>query len=212
MASREILLRRLLSLDYVIEHPGLKWLPTEAEKVRAFESLGIERRHLPLRIHRGAVGQTRHYFQLKLPIALEPYRAVFIYVDPGYETATGLRSWGAAHRALWKALRERNRKVEVVAVAREIEALERAKRVLSRWAKNFELPASTHDPSAGEEIAKIESAILIGNVPVLEEYGGLQGALKRSVALKKLARKRSKKTIIEGFSTFWSRRVTRRGF
>ena len=29
VASREILFRRLLSLDYVIEHPGLPWLPTE---------------------------------------------------------------------------------------------------------------------------------------------------------------------------------------
>ena len=49
-ASTEFLLRRLLSLDYVLEHPGLPWLPTEVEKVRAFEALGIERRHLPLRV------------------------------------------------------------------------------------------------------------------------------------------------------------------
>ena len=94
VASKEILLRRLLSLDYVIEHPDLPWLPAEVEKVAAFEALGIERRHLPLRVHRGAVGETRHYFQLKLPIALEPGRGVFVYVDPGHETATALRSWG----------------------------------------------------------------------------------------------------------------------
>ena len=212
VATREILLRRLLSLDYVIEHPGLPWLPTEAEKVRAFESLGIERRHLPLRVHRGAVGETRRYFQLKLPIALEPDRAVFVYVDPGYETATALRSWGAAHRGLWQALREQGRKIKVVAVAREIEALARAERVLGRWTRNFGLAASTHDPLAGEEIARIEQAILTGNVRVLEEYGGLQSALKRSIELKKVARQRSKKTIIEGFSTFWSRRVNGRGF
>ena len=212
VASKEILLRRLLSLDYVIEHAGLPWLPTEPEKVAAFEALGIERRHLPLRVHRGAVGETRHHFQLKLPIALEPSRAVFVYVDPGHETATALRSWGAAHRGLWKALRERDRKVEVVAVAREIEALERVERVLGRWAKNFDLAASAHDPLSGEEIAKIEQAILTGNVRVLEEYGGLQAALKRSVALKKLARKRSNKMIVEGFSTFWSRRITVGGF
>ena len=42
VASTEILLRRLLSLDYVLEHPALPWLPTEPEKVRAFEPLGIE--------------------------------------------------------------------------------------------------------------------------------------------------------------------------
>ena len=91
MASAEIL-RRLLVLDYVLEHPGLPSLPTEPEKVRAFEALGIERRHLPLRVYRGAVGEARHHFRLKLPIALEPDRAVFVYADPRYETATALRS------------------------------------------------------------------------------------------------------------------------
>ena len=84
--------------------------------------------------------------------------------------------------------------------------------MLGRWAKNFDLAASADDPLSGEEIAKIEQAILTGNVRVLEEYGGLQSALKRNVALKKLARKRSNKTIIEGFSTFWSRRIIGGGF
>ncbi len=75
----------------------------------------------------------------------------------------------------------------MVAIAREIEVLERARRVLGRCVKNFDLPASTHDPMAGEEIAKIEQAILKGNVPVIEEYGGLQATFKRSIALKKVA-------------------------
>ena len=50
VASTAILLRRLLALDYVLEHPGLPWLPTESEKLGAFEALGIEPRHLPLRV------------------------------------------------------------------------------------------------------------------------------------------------------------------
>ena len=37
VASAEILLRCLLALDYVLEHPDLPWLPTETEKVRAFD-------------------------------------------------------------------------------------------------------------------------------------------------------------------------------
>ena len=43
IASTEVLMRRLLSLDYVLEHPHLPWLPTEPEKMAAFEALGIER-------------------------------------------------------------------------------------------------------------------------------------------------------------------------
>ncbi len=76
------------------------------------------------------MGETRHHFRLKLPIALEPDRAVLVYADPGYETAAALRSWGAAHRGLWRALRERDRRVEVVIVAREHRSLRRAEKVL----------------------------------------------------------------------------------
>ena len=64
-ASEAVLMRRLLSLDYVLEHPGLPWLPTESEKIGAFEALGIERRILPSRLYRGAAGNTRRYFPLK---------------------------------------------------------------------------------------------------------------------------------------------------
>ena len=103
-ASPGVLMRRLLSLDYVIEHTGLPWLATEHEKVGAFEALGIEPASLPVRVYRGAAGTTRRYFPLKLPIALDSGRAVFVYVDPGHDTATALRSWGAAHRGLWHAL------------------------------------------------------------------------------------------------------------
>ena len=64
-ASADVLMRRLLSLDYVIEHSALPWLPTESEKVAAFEALGIERELLPSRLYRGAAGDTRRYFPLK---------------------------------------------------------------------------------------------------------------------------------------------------
>ena len=77
-ASADVLMRRLLSLDYVIEHSGLPWLPTEPEKVAAFEALGIERELLPSRLYRGAAGDTRRYFPVKLPVALEAERALFV--------------------------------------------------------------------------------------------------------------------------------------
>ena len=37
-------------------------------------------------------GNTRRYCPLKLPVALEAERAVFVYVDPGHQTTTALRS------------------------------------------------------------------------------------------------------------------------
>ena len=47
------------------------------------------------------------------------------------------------------------------------------------------------EPDAGirEELARIERAILQGAVQILEEFGGLQAALKRSVALEKQVRR-----------------------
>ena len=48
--------------------------------------------------------QTR-YFALKLPIAADAKTATFAYIDPGNTTDTELRSWGAAHEWLWRALR-----------------------------------------------------------------------------------------------------------
>ncbi len=65
ITSTEVLMRRLLSLDYVLDHSRLPWLPTEPEKVAAFEALGIERPLLPQRVYRGAAGNLRRYFPLK---------------------------------------------------------------------------------------------------------------------------------------------------
>ena len=50
-ATTHVLMRRLLSLDYLIERPALGWLPTEADKVQRFEALGIERGTFPYRMY-----------------------------------------------------------------------------------------------------------------------------------------------------------------
>ena len=199
-ASTEVLMRRLLSLDYVIEHPGLPWLPTEHEKVGAFQALGLERALLPSRLYRGAAGDTRRYFPVKLPVALDRRRAVFAYVDPGHETATALRSWGSAHRGLWRALEDQGRSVEVVAVTRTSRETERARRVMRGWAE-VSGPAEP-DADIREEVARIERAILKGAVQILAEFGGLQAAMKRSVALEKQVRRQPRPASIHRARTW----------
>ena len=133
-ASSNVVIRRLLSLDYVLEHPGLGWLPTEPEKVEFFQELGLDRRLIPRRIYYGAVGTQKRYFALKLPVAVDAETATFVYVDPGHETDSELRSWGAAHGALWDALRKKGRQVRVIAIGAENKTVERAERVLRAWA------------------------------------------------------------------------------
>ena len=206
IASPEVLWRRLLSLDYVLEHPEKSWLPTESEKVRCFEHLGIPRRRLPQRVYRGAVGNTRRYFALKLPIAVEADSAVFVHVDPGHSTDTALRSWGAAHGRLWAALRKHGRSIQVVAVARDDRALQRAETVLRRWSSTAGSRARTGDPSAAREYAKIKQAMLTGNRAVLDSYGGVTPALKRAIELKPLAKGRVVGVAIDRYVTWGSTR------
>ena len=57
-ATTHVLMRRVLSLDYLIERPTLGWLPTEDDKVRRFEAFGIDRRTFPYRKY-GQPGRAR---------------------------------------------------------------------------------------------------------------------------------------------------------
>ena len=208
---RDVLMRRLLSLDYVIEHPRLPWLPTEAEKVAAFEALGIERRVLPQRAYRGAAGNIRRHFHLGLPLALDAGRAVFVHVDPGHETATALRAWGAAHRELWGLLRDRGHKIEVVAVARTWEASSRADTVLGNWARD---PCpSEHDAETAREIEWIEGVLRSGDVSLIREVcGDIRGGLTRLAELRNRARRQSGRRLLHRVNAWQTERLGGRLF
>ena len=167
-------------------------------------------RHLADARERGAAGSTRRHFPVKLPVALKAARAVFVYAEPGHETATALRSWGDAHRRLWDALRERGRSVEVVAVVRTPGELGRARTILGKWAN----AATASGPAAREpgraarcEIDRIEQAIRGMDDAVIEKHGGLQGCLERIVELKDRLRSSRPGTAIDGFTTWRSSRL-----
>ena len=83
-ATVSVLRRRLLSLDFVLEHPGMNWLPTEGEKVEFIEGLGVHSNLIPRRIYYGAVRAQKRYFALKLPVAGGARTVTFAYVDPGH--------------------------------------------------------------------------------------------------------------------------------
>ena len=177
-ASAWVRLRRLLSLDYVLDHPQPPWLPTEREKVWALEALGLSRRLFPCRHYAGHAQGRRRYFARNLPLALEPARATFVYVDPGRDTDSELLSWGAEHAPLWAALRAQERPVHVVAVARDDLRRERAEKVLRRWTRPG--PEAEFRPLSPEEeqsIRRIEQAVLANDQKYLAQYGGAVKAL-----------------------------------
>ena len=214
-ADDSVMLRRLLSLDYVLEYPELSWLPTEQEKVSFFDLLGIDRKLLPHRVYQGAVGNQTRYFALKLPIAVAAKTATFVYVDPGKDTDTELRSWGAAHEWLWRALRGKGIQVRAVVIGAAHTATRRSKAALQSWSKGAgeqgeqraEGPTQD-DPAVKAEITRIEQAILTGDRRVCADYGDVNGASDRLIALRELpTATRDRGRSIESFETWVSRRL-----
>ena len=203
-----MVIRRLLSFDYVIEHPGLPWLPTETEKVGAFEALGIHRSLLPVRVYRGAAGGVRRYFSRGMPVALDSRRAVFVHADPGYDTSTALHSWRDRHRRLWEALREDGLSVEAVGVACAQRQLRRARTILGNWTNSDTASRPVHPPgtvvAARREVARVENAIRGTDDATVEELGGLNGCLRRLVEMRDLLRSARPEGTIDAHSVWRS--------
>ena len=214
-AEAAIQLRRLLSLDYVLEHPELSWLPTETEKVAFFDSLGIDRRRLPKRLYHGATGKQLRYFALKLPIACEAKTATFVYVDPGKDTDTELRSWGDSHEWLWRALRSKGMVVRAIVVGANYKATIRAEAPLQTWSRRASKQSSQqadgpsrNDPGVKAEIKVIEEAVLSLDTDVIAKYGGLQGIAERMSYLKNLPKSSGSIGVtVDGFETWVSFRL-----
>ena len=176
--------RRLLSLDYVLDHPHQRWLPTGREKVWALQALGLSRRLFPCRHYAGHAQGRSRYFPRKLPLALEEDRATFVYVDPGRDTDSELLSWGVEHARLWAALRAQDHPVHVVAVARDDLRQERAEKVLRRWSRPG--PEAEFRPLSPEEeqvIRRIEQAVRTNDQECLAHYGGFVNAMDHRQAL-----------------------------
>ena len=190
-------MRRLLSLDYLIE------------------ALGIDRAVFPYRKY-GTDGQPKipRYFAFKLPIAVDERAATFVYVDAGQTTDSELRAWGIAHAPLWAALRARTFAVHVVAIGTGATAADRAASVLKRWAQDGDGQGASDattptkaDPEIRQELARLERAFSAGDRQTLNEAGGWEKASGRFLQLSQLPEGTPTKTTARGaidrFST-WS--------
>ncbi len=204
-ATPEVTLRRLLSLDYVLDHVDAPWLPTETEKVAALTGAGVPKQTLPGRLYQGAAEATRRYFVHKLPVALGAERATFVFAQAEDETPSGLSTWGGQHAALWAALRAAGRAVEVVVVGRDPVRLEAAERVLDGWTRTSSTDAA---PASPAEVASIRKAVAELDLDALDAWGGLNGAIARCAALEEdLQRSASPGPAISAGRTWRSRRV-----
>ena len=200
--SLEVTRWRLLSLDFVLDYPELAWLPTEREKLACFEQLGIEPWLLPRRIYAGQAKARVQYFPLRMPVAMGPEAAVFVYIDPGMGTRTELHSWGATHRALWEKLRQSGRRVEVIAVAWEQKLLDRAQRVLSSW-------GGRDMNEAGRQVLMLRQAVADTDWDTLARHGGFDAVVEKIIQWEQGTPASTGRGMIDDFRLWGSRRCRR---
>ena len=207
-AGAPVVMRRLLSFDFVLEHPGMGWLPTEGEKVEFIEGLGVHSNLIPRRIYYGAVRAQKRYFALKLPVAGGDKTVTFAYVDPGHATAVELNSWGAAHGPLWDAIRAKGRRVEVIAIGAELDAVLRADRLLQLWAA-AEPGKVIEGLTVKQEISAIREALHKDDREFMSQYGGINQAADRYKELLTLPEAELVKGVsIDGYSTYRATRFS----
>ena len=157
---------------------GYELAPRRAGEGRVFEKLGLPLRLLPRRIYYGVASNQKRYFALKLPLAVDPEIVTFAYIDPGHQTDRELHSWGAAHGPLWDALRKKGRQVRVIGIAVENATVDRAARVLEKWAATE--PGTTDEQTPMQELKAISEAMVQGDSDFLAPYGGHAQAMKRA--------------------------------
>ena len=157
---------------------------------------------LPRRIYAGHAKGRIRYFPLRMPVAMGPEAALFVYIDPGMGTRTELDSWREAHRPLWQMLREYGWRIEVAAVAWEQELLDRAERVMQTW-------VGRDLTEAGRELLILRWAVSNADRETVERYGGLNAALKKINQLKQATPEPMGLGMIDDFRLWGSSRCRR---
>ena len=181
-ASPEVTVRRLLSLDYVLEHPDLGWLPTEPEKLAYFQRLGISSTVLPHRLHRdpGADRPTPRRFPLNLPIAGSGATTTFVHADPGGRRrlqSDRIRSWVTAHAGLWEALRDGGGAVHIVAVTRTADAAAATAAILETW-RGPPAPPVPRSEADQQLVDAVELVKTTEDTRPLDKYGGVMEGMR----------------------------------
>lgn len=206
-----VLLRRLLSLDHVAEHPHLPWLPTEPDKLAYFDGRGIPRHDLPQRTYAGALNNTRRYFPLKLPVAADDHTATFLYTDPGRDSRTELRTWADSHSRLWTRLRNAGTSIHVAIASRDPLAHDAYAPTLDAW---LSATPSEHALTAAERstLSRVEAALVSPDPNALLPWGGLAEARTTALRLRKRADNPSstppRSIRIDSFSTHTADRLS----
>jgi hypothetical protein len=133
---------RLMGLDYVLDHPGPRYLATEQEKIAYFTSLlGVAPVDLPSKSFRspGAENSTTRFFVDKYPIFLREEAALssvvgFCFVDEGLATCSRFEAYLHQYCALFTRLS----RFEVIYVAASRNLFWEAENVFKAFARGVQ--------------------------------------------------------------------------
>ena len=99
---------RLAALDFVIDNPGLTYLPTDRDKLAYFGERGIDGDSLPAKTYVSPVGrgETRALFPDKFPIAVDEKtrELTFVYIDEHHAPTSYLKAHVRNYLPLWRAI------------------------------------------------------------------------------------------------------------
>ena len=141
--------------------------------------------------------------------------ATFAYVDPGRYTDTELRSWGAAHEWLWRALRLQGIGVQVVVIGADYTATIWAEAALKTWSSRAgeqssqrEYGPSRNDPDVQAEIKYIDTALNNADTRIIAKYGGVEEISDRLMELKDIPKSSGPGATIDDYETWVSDRLS----
>ena len=213
VTSTEVVVRRLLSFDYVIEHPGLSLAPDrvgEGGRVRGarHRPLPAARPGLPGRDRwRAAVLPARDARRAGLPPRrVRPRRFRLRHFD-GATLRGGIGTGGSGRRC-----------GRMDCQSRPSGSRAPGDRLTERGRSSGTGPLRTRpcvpcirpgpSPRPRREAARVENAIRGMDDPTVEELGGLNGCLRRLVEMRNLLRSAHPEGVIDGHSVWRSSRLS----
>ena len=208
-ADPGVYLRRLLSLDYIIDHPHLEWLPTEEEKVLYCTGVGVPKDpDATADLYRS--GRSRHpVLQPEAPHCRRTDQHVCL-CRPRQRNLHRAPALGPGARACVECHAEPRHHDSCGCNRVNPDADTRARAVLEGWAREETRvqAGSPYEAAFERELDEISSALDTSDSEVLARFGGFQKAGLRYRELTGMLAKPAPHNIrIDTFQIWRSRRI-----
>jgi len=148
--SADFIRTRLLVLDFVLAHPGLQYLESQAEKLRFFhQQLGVPASVLPRQADRteGLDPTLNRYFKERFPVFVSPRNGngpsalpTFVYCDPAHHGISWFARYLDRHQTFFRRLSAFN----VIYASPSRLNLDRASEVFTSLFRNANRPDPEH--------------------------------------------------------------------